>query len=244
MRLLEFRRLIGESSILVKTDLYAAAYIAFQTILKHTHQIKRYTQAYPEFLLALDPIPPNSDAPEAILRMSQAAESAGVGPMAAVAGALADLATEEMLKHGAKVAVVENGGEVSIRGDAEVDVAVYSGGSRLSGRLGFRILPDDLPLGLATSSATVGHALSFGFADSATVFAENSALADAAATAVCNAVDMKDVDASVRRGLDRAQTIEGVKGALIVRRDRVGTIGRLPKLISVNGSLEPSQVIH
>ena len=233
-RLLEFRRSIGESSILIKTDLHQAAEAAFQNILENRNQLQEYIRNSPEFLLALDPVPLGAAAPEVVIRMSQAAELAGVGPMAAVAGALADLAVEEMLRCGAKVAVVENGGEVSIRGDAKLDIAVYSGKSQLSRRLGFRVLPEDLPLGLATSSGTVGHALSFGLADSATVFADNAALADAAATAVCNRVNAKDVGESVKMGLNTAHSIVGVKGSMIIRGDHVGTVGWLPKLIRIN----------
>ena len=41
--------------------------------------------------------------------MALAAQKAGVGPMAAVAGAIADLAVEDMKRLGCEVAVVENG---------------------------------------------------------------------------------------------------------------------------------------
>lgn len=233
-RVLKVRRVIGESSVMVKTDLYQAAESAFQTILENRKALQKYIEAYPEFLLALDPITVSQPAPEIVLRMSSAAEEAEVGPMAAVAGALADLATEAMIAQGAEIAVVENGGEISVRSDARLDVAINSGESPLSGRFGFRILPRDLPLGLATSSGTVGHALSFGFADSATVIANNAALADAAATAVCNAVKGDDSDDSIRKGLEVAQQIKGVRGALIVRGDHVGTIGQLPRMITVS----------
>lgn len=232
-KILRLRRVIGESSILVKTDLYEAAEVAFQSILGNRKKLQKYVEERPEFLHALEPTTIEQPAPEVVMRMSGAADAAKVGPMAAVAGALADLAAEEMMKKGARVAVVENGGEVSVRSDVKLDVAVYSGDSSLSGRLGFRIIQEDLPLGLATSSGTVGHALSFGCADSATIIAEDAALADAAATAVCNAVSAKDPNKSIRRGLRVADSIQGVRGALIVRGNRVGTVGRLPRLISI-----------
>lgn len=231
---LRVRRVIGESSVMVKTDLYQAAEAAFQTIFENRKALQKYIEASPEFLLALDPITVSESAPEIVLRMSSAAEQADVGPMAAVAGALADLAAEAMIAQGAQVAVVENGGEISARSDTRLDVAINSGQSHLSGKLGFRILPRDLPLGLATSSGTVGHALSFGFADSATVIADDAALADAAATAVCNAVKGDDSYDSIKRGLEVAQQIKGVRGVLIVRGDHVGTTGQLPSMITVN----------
>jgi ApbE superfamily uncharacterized protein (UPF0280 family) len=231
---LTYRRAIGESSILVKTDFHETAEAAFQTITQNRVELEKYVRAFPEFLLTLDPLRVSQDAPEIVVRMSQAAEKANVGPMASVAGALADLATEEMTRQGAKIAIVENGGEISIRSEVKVDVAIYSGESPISGRLGFRILPHELPLGLATSSGTVSHALSFGFADSATVIADNAALADAAATAVCNAVEDEDLEISIQKGLKVASTIQGVRGALIVRDDHVGMVGRLPEIIGID----------
>ncbi len=179
------------------------------------------------------PIKIRQSAPEVVNRMSEAAEKARVGPMAAVAGAIADLAAEEMEKHGANVIVVEDGGEASIRRSTKLDVAIYAGGAPVSGKLGFRILQEDVPLGIGTSSATVGHAKSFGSAEAATVIAYDAALADAAATAVCNAVVGEDLNESIKKGLRVAQSIKGVRGALIMRGGSVGMVGHLPKLIGI-----------
>jgi ApbE superfamily uncharacterized protein (UPF0280 family) len=195
--------------------------------------LKKYSIVHPEFIKALEPIKIHEGAPEVVKRMSEAAEKSKVGPMAAVAGAIADLAAEEMEKHEAKVIVVEDGGEVSIKRSDKLDIAIYAGGAPVSGKLGFRILREDVPLGIGTSSATVGHAKSFGSADAATVIAYDAALADAAATAVCNSVVGKDLNESVKKGLRVAQSIEGVKGALIVRGGSVGMVGHVPKLISI-----------
>ncbi|MBS7622303.1 UPF0280 family protein [Candidatus Bathyarchaeota archaeon] len=235
-RILKLRKVIGQSIVTVKTDSYAAAQTAFQTIVDNRRALQEYIEESPEFLSSLDPVTVVDSAPEIVRRMSSAAETADVGPMAAVAGALADLAVEAMTALGADVAVVEDGGEISVGEDVRLDIAINSGRSPLSGRLGLRILQRDLPVGVATSSATVGHALSFGSADSATVVAENAALADAAATAVCNAVKGDDPDTSIRRGLEVARHISGVRGALIIRGDHAGTTGQLPSLIWIRGS--------
>ena len=195
--------------------------------------MKKYSVIHPEFIRTLEPIKIQQGVPEVVNRMSDAAERAKVGPMAAVAGAIADLAAEEMENHGAKVIVVEDGGEVSVRRSVKLDVAIYAGGVPVSGKLGFRILQEDTPLGIGTSSATVGHAESFGSADAATVIAYDAALADAAATAVCNAVVGEDLNESVKKGLRVAQSIKGVRGALILRGKSVGMVGNLPKLIGI-----------
>ena len=120
--------------------------------------------------------------------MAEAAEAAEVGPMAAVAGALADLAVDVMLRCGARLAVVENGGEVAAKTDRPIYVAILSANPSISGKMSFEITDVDCPIGIATSSSRFGHALSFGNADSVTVVADRASIADAAATSICNAV--------------------------------------------------------
>jgi hypothetical protein len=164
--------------------------------------------------------------------MAEAAERAGVGPMAAVAGVLADLAVEEMIRRGARVAVVENGGEASVVSDRPMDVALRAGDAPLSKRFGFRL--ESFPIGVATSSGLYSHALSFGEAEAVTVFAPNAGLADAAATAVGNVVKGGDEEGAVRLGVDRGLAIEGVTGVLILYRGSVGLGGEVPPIIGVN----------
>ena len=142
-------------------------------------------RANPKFLYTLTPIA----APEKPLvarLMALAAEKADVGPMAAVAGAIADLAVEDMTRSGCEVAVVEDGGEISAVSNRPVDVAVAAGEEPLSKRFGFRLT--EFPIGVATSSGRFSHALSFGDAEAAVVFCKDATLADAAATAVGNVV--------------------------------------------------------
>jgi ApbE superfamily uncharacterized protein (UPF0280 family) len=152
--------------------------------------------------------------------MAQAAKKAGVGPMAAVAGVIADIAADDMTQLGCEVAVVENGGEISAASNVPIDVAVAAGDEPLSRRFGFRLT--DFPIGVATSSGRFSHALSFGDAEVATVFCENAGLADAAATAVGNDVKGEDADAGIKAGIKRGMSIEGVEGVLIIFKGKVG----------------------
>ncbi len=161
--------------------------------------------------------------------MAEAAQRSGVGPMAAVAGALAELAVADMLGAGAKLAVVEDGGEIAAHVSQPLNVGLIAGSTPLSRRLAFRIGPETS--GVATSSGRYSHAFSFGDADAVTVFADGAALADAAATSVCNVVTGRDAEAAVRRGVERALTIEGVKGVLIIYDSVVGTGGSTPPTI-------------
>jgi ApbE superfamily uncharacterized protein (UPF0280 family) len=152
--------------------------------------------------------------------------------MAAVAGAIADLAVEDMTREGCEVAVVEDGGEISAVSNRPIDVAVVAGEELLSKRFGFRLT--EFPIGVATSSGRFSHALSFGDAEAATVFCKNAALADAAATAVCNIVKGEDAQAGIQAGLNRGLSIEGVEGVLIIYKDQVGTAGKLPQMIKID----------
>ena len=163
--------------------------------------------------------------------MAQAATKAGVGPMAAVAGVLADLAVEDMIKAGASVAVVENGGEASIASDRSLDVALLAGNHPVSGRFVFKL--NHFPAGIATSSAVFSHALSFGDAEAVTIFSSNAGLADAAATAVCNQTRGSDHKTAARRAAEFALSIDGVHGVLVVCGNIVARAGHLPDIAEI-----------
>jgi uncharacterized protein len=164
--------------------------------------------------------------------MAEAAEKANVGPMAAVAGVLADIAVTDMFNSGCEVAVIENGGEISAISNTPIDVAVAVGNAPLSKRFGFRLKA--FPSGVATSSGRFSHALSFGDAEAVTVFCRNAGIADAAATAVCNAVKGEEYQATIQTGLNKALSIQDVEGVLIVYKGFIGTAGKIPGIIKVN----------
>lgn len=221
---------IKETVCTLIADKQQAIKVAEETIIRHRKQLESYIKAHVDFLYALKPLK-IVDGPEIVRLMASASAKAGVGPMASVAGALADLAVDAMITCGAKTAVVENGGEVAAVAETQVDVALLAGDSPLSGRLGFRV--EKFPAGIATSSGVYGHALNFGEAEAVTVFAKNASLADAAATAVCNVVRGDNHERAIRRGVEKAWSIEGVEGVLIIYRGKVALAGEVPKLISL-----------
>ena len=204
---------------------------AVESIKHNRKELEEYARASPKFLYTLEPISAPTEPLVAKL-MAEAAEKANVGPMAAVAGVLADLAVKDMLSSGCEVAVVENGGEISAVSNMPIDVALAAGDAPLSKRFGFRLT--NFPIGLATSSGRFSHALSFGDAEATTVFCRNSGLADAAATAVGNVVKGEDPRSAIQRGIDKALSIQGVEGVLIIYRGFVGTAGKIPKMIKVD----------
>ena len=199
----------------------------------HRLELETYIRLHSTFLDALQPIQVEPNSPLVVRLMADAGVKTNVGPMAAVAGALADLAVESMVGAGARVAIVEDGGEIAAASDESFVVGLYAGQSVLGADLGFRIEASECPLGIGTSSATVSHALSFGEADAATIFADTATLADAAATAICNTVVGTDVAGSIQLGLDAVRSFPFVRGALIVRGGYVGSIGWVPQLVKV-----------
>jgi ApbE superfamily uncharacterized protein (UPF0280 family) len=224
---------IQESQGTVIADREQGVKTAIDSIKRHRKALEDYSKCNPIFLYTLEPVAAPAEPAVARL-MAEAAEKANVGPMAAVAGVLADLAVKDMIASGCKVAVVEDGGEISAMSDKPVDVALAAGDASLSKRFRFRLT--DFPIGVATSSGRFSHALSFGDAEAATVFCRNAGLADAAATAVGNVVKGEDCKAAVQRGIDRALSIEGVEGVMIIYRGFTGTAGKIPQIIKVGPS--------
>lgn len=181
-----------------------------------------YLQRDERFRLTLDPYEPSFDAPLVAVRMASAAKRFEVGPMAAVAGAIADCVGEQLSQHYPDV-VVENGGDIYMRCDREALVSIYAGEhSPFSGNLRFIVKPAGRRLGVCASSGTVGHSFSRGKADAVCVVADSSADADAAATYFCNQVHCReDIDEVIERAMQR----EGVLGILAVIGDRLGVWG-------------------
>ena len=219
-----------EAQCTIISDKQNAIQIAIESIKRNRQELEIYVRANPKFLHTLKPIPP-PEKPLVAKMMALAAEKAGVGPMAAVAGVIADLAVNDMTREGCEVAVVEDGGEISAISNTPVDVAVAAGEEPLSKRFGFRLT--EFPIGIATSSGRFSHALSFGDAEAATVFCKNASLADAAATAVGNLVKGENAEAAIKVGISRGFSIEGVEGVLIIYKGQVGTAGKIPQIIKV-----------
>jgi len=195
--------------------------------------IERYIEQNLEFLVSLDPIDVSDDAPAIVVTMAGAARKAGVGPMAAVAGAIAEEVGRALAKRSAEI-IVENGGDICIQARKSRRIGIFAGDSPLSGSLAIDIEPDDTPLGVCTSSGTVGHSLNFGIADAVVVLSSSTALADAAATAVSNTVQKAD---DIPAAIKLAQSIEGIAGVVIIIGDKLGVWGKV-KLSKVDGHVE------
>jgi ApbE superfamily uncharacterized protein (UPF0280 family) len=153
--------------------------------------------------------------------MINAGNAAGVGPMASVAGAIAEAVGRELLTYSPEI-IVENGGDIFLKILKNRVVGIFAGNSPLSGKLGIEISAADTPLGICTSSGTVGHSLSYGKSDAVVVLSTSTALADAAATAIGNRVkETVDIDEAIEFG----KTITGLKGLVIIKDDKTGVWG-------------------
>ncbi len=197
-------------------------------IARQRRILEDYIDRHPAFRHAFEPIELLADAPEVAERMARAARLVGVGPMAAVAGAMAQCAAEAALEAGSPEAIVENGGDIYLRAEEPVIIRLDTGTDELGERLGFSLEPRDTPMSICSSSGRMGHSMSLGECDLATVVAKDAALADAAATQAANLV--KTVE-EVGEAVERIAAIEGVDGVVIVKNDHVGLAGRLPRLV-------------
>jgi ApbE superfamily uncharacterized protein (UPF0280 family) len=229
-----------ESDITIISESKSAIMAAKRTFYHHSPILHKFIAKHQEFLTSFSPLTIRTNL-KIVKKMLESSEICDVGPMATVAGAFADLMLEAMQlnikNHSSelKMALVEDGGEIAIDSQESIRVALFAGFNLLNLNLGFLIQNQDCPIGIGTSSSTFGHAVSLGRADAVTVFAGNASLADGAATAVANAVQGYDIEQSIKNGLDRANDIDGIKGALICREDKVGQVGHLPKIFKIEG---------
>ena len=197
-------------------------------IKKQRNLLEAYIKRHPEFASALSPLDLLPGAPYIAKRMHSASVLTGVGPMAAVAGAAAQRAAEAALAARAVEAIVENGGDIFLCSRKTIVVGLYAGNNDLSDKLAFEVQPGEMPLAVCSSSSRMGHSLSFGNCDLATVVSADGALADAAATLACNLVHKPE---DIPETLDRVSSIRGILGLVIVKGEKIGLAGDLPRLI-------------
>ncbi|MDF9408605.1 UPF0280 family protein [Pelotomaculum isophthalicicum JI] len=185
--------------------------------------LENYIKSDPVFLNTLKPHTVSPDAPPIAADMAEAARKAGVGPMAAVAGAFAQYVGKALVRR-SKDVIVENGGDIYLRSTRQRRIGVFAGSSALSNRIALEIMPEDTPIGICTSSGTVGPSLSLGKADATVILSPSAILADAVATAAGNLVQNKE---DVQTAVEYAVGIEGITGALIIKDDNLAACGKL-----------------
>ncbi len=199
---------------------------ARESIREQRAYLEDFIRNDPFFQITLEPYDlVQDDAPRIVQQMIEKSAIFGIGPMAAVAGAIAKNALQAMMDEGATYAMVDNGGDICILNDQPLVVGIYAGSSPIR-NLAFQLAARRAPLGICTSSGNVGPSISFGFADAAVVISEDVALADAAATALGNAVTAEGPLEECFPAIDRP----GIEGALVIRGEEMALWKELPPL--------------
>jgi len=209
-----------------QTDLHIGSDIdltnkALAAVRKARSILYRHISEYPIFETSLEPLECSASNHYLVNKMIKAGIEAGTGPMAAVAGMISQYVGESLLEHSKQV-FVENGGDIYIASDRDRQIGIYAGKSPLSNKLAIRIRAGQFPLGICTSSGSVGHSFSFGKADAVTVISADTALSDAVATAACNKIKESS---HIADALDFAMQIDGVLGVLAIMGDKFGAAG-------------------
>jgi ApbE superfamily uncharacterized protein (UPF0280 family) len=229
-----YRSLINKDNLvsynvrIVESDLFISSDTdltdqALKSLAKHRHSLETYIISHPDFRTSLLPLPEDELAPPMIRCMLESAKICGVGPMAGVAGAVSEFVGYDLLNQTQNM-IIENGGDIFIKSKNKLTVSVFAGESALSHKINFVVKPEDSPLGICTSSATVGPSLSFGKADAVCVISPSATLADAAASAVGNKVKSRqDIKAALNFGIK----IPGVSGIIIICGNDMGAIGKV-----------------
>jgi ApbE superfamily uncharacterized protein (UPF0280 family) len=202
--------------------------LAARTTAAAREDVEAYIADQPRFLASLEPLPIDMGAPPVVRRMAAAAALVGVGPMAAVAGAIAQETVEALKAAGARHVVVDNGGDVVLAIDRPVKIGIFTGPALIRD-IALCFEPRPGIFSVCTSSGTVGHSLSFGCADAATVIADNGCLADAMATALGNRV--KEASEKAIGKAIRDSLLDGIEGLLVVAGERMGMGGTLPPIV-------------
>ena len=176
------------------------------------------------YTLSLVPYNALDDAPEILKKMSEISQQTGVGPMATVAGAFAEHIAKELKKcFNIEEIIVENGGDIYVDIQNDIEVAVFAGKSPLSEKVGLRIEAKESPLGICTSSGTVGHSLSFGRADAVMIVCKDATLADAYATVFANKIQTEeDIDPTLKL----IEKEKNILSAMLVKNEKMGVVGQ------------------
>ena len=214
----------GQTDAYILSDKIIDKKLLKKRIKAYQSQINEYISKHKDFAVTLKPLDAYSYAPPIVKEMATASRLAGVGPMAAVAGAIAQYLSKDILKQGVEELIIENGGDIFLKIKKIRYVSIYAGNSLLTNKIFLKIYPPDSPLGICTSSATVGHSLSFGKADAVTILAKDAIISDAVATATCNLIKSKE---DINTAIEFVKNIKQVMGIVIIFKNKLASWGKV-----------------
>lgn len=220
--LVSTRVMVQETDLHILAD-YDVQRASHDLIAIARNQVEAYIKAHPTFLTSLSPLANDPLATPLIQSMLNAARIASIGPMAAVAGGIAEFVGMGLVENGlTKEVMVENGGDVFLHRNKDCCISIFAGESVLSGKIGLEVKLDSMPLGICSSSGSIGHSLSLGTADAVTVLARDTTIADTVATRLGN--EMQD---DMNHVLDIAKTFPDIIGVVVVKDDKLGAWGQI-----------------
>ncbi len=192
-------------------------------ILKYREQIEETIKNFPQFLYSLEPIELQSDY-EIINEMVSKSRRAGLGPMAGVAGAIAEFIGKDLLTLTDEL-IIENGGDIFLQSKRDRNVLIYAGErSPFRDKVKIKLYGQDTPRGICTSSKHVGHSLSFGNTDATIIVAQSAITADVFATAIGNMVKSED---DIEKTLCFAEECNEISGGIILIGDKIAAWGEI-----------------
>ncbi len=217
-----------ETTVTILTEDEKFFETAVKAILEARSEIEVYIKLRPEFLISYEPLNcPNCSRSGVVREMCHAAKIAKVGPMASVAGAIAQYAVDKMVEAGANIAVVDNGGDIAIHSDQELKIGIYPSNLAL-------VIPPSERIAICTSSGKIGPSVSFGWADAATIIAKYASVADAFATGLGNMIKENFGKIELERILHDfySENRDFIDGAIIVKDDIIAFAGKIPRILT------------
>lgn len=205
-------------------------------IFKIRKDLKDYIFKNNEFSFSLEPLKiPDYELSDIVYRMYESSSLCDVGPMACVAGTISDMALDYLIEKGSKYSIVENGGDIAIVNDEKVLCGIYSNNDVLGNNIAFELKSRRKPLGVCSSSAKVGHSISFGESDCVTVLGKSASLCDGLATRIANSAYGQDSQDRIVNALECGDDYrEFFDSALIICGEHIGTIGKIPKIVETD----------
>lgn len=197
--------------------------LAYKWLIYFHKQIQNYIQKNPDFEKTLNPLKIKKNAPPIVKAMGKASAYADIGPMAAVAGAIAEYVGKKLLRYSDEI-IVENGGDIFIAIKKKRKIGIFTGLNSVYNHLALLISPRDTPCGICTSSGVIGHSLSFGNTQATTIIAKSAILADGYATAVGNIVkEEEDIPLAIKF----AKQKKDIRGLVIITREHLAAYGNI-----------------
>lgn len=196
---------------------------AYSVVKELREMLDKYIDEDPLFATSFVPHTVKENSSSIIKKMEEAGKLANVGPMASVAGAFAEYIGMLLYKcFNLNYIIVENGGDIFIAGDRDINVGLYAGKDSIYSSCKIAIEKENLPLGICSSSGKFGHSISLGYADCVTVICKDTALADAYATSICNKVS---TEKDIERVLNEFKKCSDILGLIIICDNQIGMCG-------------------